>query len=102
MPPVPRNPASETVDLTSRPWRAILVIVCALAFAWILVSPAAPSPPTIIGNVIQGGVTFLVFALLPPICAIGSPAMGVPYALVESTVLLHSGDIHCFSVPLRR
>lgn len=57
--------------------RCLVAVLCALALAGILVSPAVPSPPTVVGKTMHASVTSLAVAMLPPSCALGAIVLGI-------------------------
>ena len=54
-----------------------------LALAGILISPAVPSPPTLVGKAIGAAVSVLVVAVLPPPCSLRAVVMRVTYGAPE-------------------
>ncbi len=87
---------------TTAPARSLLALVCALALAGLLVSPAVPSPPTVLGKAIQASVTSLVVAVLPAACAVASVVLGVFYSTLEYVVRTGDSAAGPVFLPLRR
>ena len=81
---------------------SLVALACAIALAGILVSPAVPSPPTVVGKTIDASVTSLTLAFLPPACGLASILLGMLYLTLEQVV--HAGDsaVRPASLPLRR
>jgi len=50
--------------------------LCALALAGILISPAVPSPPTVVGKAAHASITVLGHAVLPAMCLLASFVLG--------------------------
>ncbi|MBZ5645865.1 MAG: hypothetical protein LAN37_01425 [Acidobacteriia bacterium] len=77
-------------------------MLCALALAGILISPAVPSPPTVVGKAIGAAVSVLVAAVLPPPCSLRALVMRFTYGAPEMDARAAepgSGDV---AIPLLR
>ncbi len=82
--------------------RSFFAVVCVVALVGILVSPAVPSPPTIVGKAIHASVTSLMIAVLPPACALASAVLGMLYPATEYVVQGGDSAVGAVFLPLRR
>ena len=82
--------------------RSIFAVACAIALAGILVSPAVPSLPTVVGKAIHASVTSVVLAVLPPICALATIVLGILALTWERVVRVRDRAAGPVLLPLRR
>ncbi len=80
----------------------MFAVLCAMALAGILISPAVPSPPTVVGKAIQASVTSLVLAVLPPAGAVATIVLGILYPALPYVVRGSGSADGPIFLPLRR
>ena len=80
-----------------------MALLCVLAIAGILVSPAVPSPPTVVGKTVHSAVPLLELTALPPACGqAAAVALGTPLASDEVAACTVESAADALSLPLRR
>ncbi len=82
--------------------RSFFALLCTLALAAILISPAVPSPPTVVGKAIYASVISLVVAVLPAACAVATIVLGVLYPVFEYVIRAGEPASEPVFLPLRR
>ena len=87
---------------TAKPALSWFAVLCVLALAGILISPAVPSPPTVLGKAFHASVTSLALAVLPPACVVASVVLGVSYGALEYVVRPGESAAGAAFLPLRR
>ncbi len=84
------------------PVHSLFAVLCALALAAILISPAVPSPPTLVGKAVHAAGTVLAVAVMPPTCRLPAIASGIGHLLIDLSAAAGESVAGLVFSPLRR